>query len=475
MKRSNTHQNLKMKRIKLDTVMNESDRLKSAFVGACEAGDEKIVEMLLPWVKSNDVKQVNCSDTMGVTGLMAALMMDQYEVGGLLLDLPGIDTSARDKEGRTVLDYLLKSKSLFYLEEIVDDLEWSVPKDEINESILKKLQECLPELKSKITLFNRLLPFYSITYKCGELLNNALKYAGDGTTLAVKTILEEDVLKLYPNNLRALVAATAAGHTGLIRVLLPWNKLLNMGKFLRLCREKGVKDDIINQELYQALCYMMEEFKVKDLKAFNLGLKHLDINYQDQNGDTILMQVVKNITTSDFSFSSVGLKVLEKILKSDELDINLMNANGQSSLDFLHFDYPYYQTQETFLHLSPVMNRNSSNKVIPDKIIKTLPLDVQVLNKYKIRQDTFKDIDFNFVKNSLLIQAMNHCRLDLARFLIINCNVKILNCDLEEWKEFVRCIEVPVDQWCEVRKMLTDILEKIVHEDLLLVGSKPSH
>ena len=115
MKRSNTHQNLKMKRIKLDKVMNESDQLKSAFVGACEAGDEKIVEMLLPWVKSNDVKQVNCSDTMGVTGLMAALMMDQYEVGGLLLDLPGIDTSARDKEGRTVLDYLLKSKSLFYL------------------------------------------------------------------------------------------------------------------------------------------------------------------------------------------------------------------------------------------------------------------------------------------------------------------------------------------------------------------------
>ena len=196
----------------------------------------------------------------------------------------------------------------------------------------------------------------------------------------------------------------------------------------------------------------------------------MDINYQDQNGDTILMQVVKNIRTSCFSFSSVGLKVLEKILKMEELDINLMNANGQSSLDFLHFDYPYCQTQETFLHLSPVMNRNSSNKVITDNIIRTLPLDVQVLNKYKVRQDTFKDIDFNFVKNSLLIQAMNHCRLDLVRFLVINCNVKILHCDLEEWKEFVRCIEVPVgwvDHWCEVRKMLTNILEKIVHEDLL--------
>ena len=90
MKRSNSHQSLKMKRIKLDTVMNEKDRLKSAFVGACEAGDEKIVEMLLPWVKKNAVRHVNCSDRMGVTGLMVALMADQYEVGGLLLDLPEI-------------------------------------------------------------------------------------------------------------------------------------------------------------------------------------------------------------------------------------------------------------------------------------------------------------------------------------------------------------------------------------------------
>eukprot|EP00092_Neocalanus_flemingeri_P088598 GFUD01111957.1.p1 GENE.GFUD01111957.1~~GFUD01111957.1.p1 ORF type:complete len:473 (+),score=101.56 GFUD01111957.1:105-1523(+) len=465
-----------MKRIKLDTDIKESDRLNCAFVGACEAGDKKIVEMVLPWVKRNGV---NCSDSLGVTGLMAALVADQYDVGGLLLDLPGMDLTVRDNDGRTVLDYLLKSKSLFYFEEIIEKLSRILTTEEVSGLILIKLTECLPELKEQKNLFSRLLWHYNINYKSGELFNRALKYAGESTILAVESILQDlDILKLTPDNVTALVAATAAGHSGLIGIFLMreglLDKKLDMKKFLKMCREKGVKDNIVNRELYQALSYMIEEDLCMEMKStFDIGLELLDINYQDEDGVTILMQVVQSIHNLG---SNKVLKVVEKILKMDQLDINLMTANGESSLDFLRFRYYnklslVFKAQDTSLHhLSPVINRNSCKKVIPECIMKTFPLDVQVLNLFKERQDIFKDLDFNFVKNSLLAQATAAERLDLVRFLIINCNVKVLQSDFEEWETSVQWkqgeLKEGVSRWGEVKNVLTHILKKIAEEDL---------
>eukprot|EP00092_Neocalanus_flemingeri_P038656 GFUD01042086.1.p1 GENE.GFUD01042086.1~~GFUD01042086.1.p1 ORF type:complete len:485 (+),score=88.89 GFUD01042086.1:73-1527(+) len=466
---------LKMKRIKLAADIKESDRLNSAFVGACEVGDEKIVKMLLPWVKRNGV---NCSDSLGVTGLMAALVSDQYEVAGLLLDLPGIDITARDNDGRTVLDYLLKSKSFFYLEEILDKLALMLTTEEVNELILKKITECLSDFKKHTTVFRRLLPYYDIEYKSGKLFNRALKYAGESTILALEFILQfyghsvDDLLKLSPDNVTALVAATAEGHSGLIGKCLLRQGLVDMKKFLKLCRKKGVQDEIVNQELYEVLCYMIEEDLCTELESsFNLGLELFDINYQDVNGVTILMQAVKVI----HKLGSKGLRVVEKILKMDKLASNLMTANGESSLDFLRFSFydnlpNNLKARETRLHhLSPVVNRKSAKTFIPENIMKTLPLDVQILDKFKERQDIFKDLDFNFVKHSLLTRAMAASRLDLVRFLIINCNVKVLHCDFEKWEKSVqqkrRELKEEPDLWGEARKVLTNILEKLAQED----------
>ena len=43
-----------------------------AWVAACDAGDMRIVELLLPVVEHTE-PGVNCADRAGVTGLMAAL------------------------------------------------------------------------------------------------------------------------------------------------------------------------------------------------------------------------------------------------------------------------------------------------------------------------------------------------------------------------------------------------------------------
>jgi len=464
-----------LKRIKLDTDnIKDSDHLKFAFVGACEAGDEKIVKLLLPWVQENDV---NCADSLGVTGLMAALEKDQYEVGGLLLDLPGLDISVRDRKGRTVLTYLLVSNSLFYFEEIVEGLKSILPAAEINDRLLAKLTKCVATTNMKdIALFKRLLAYYDINYKNGELLNRVMRFAGDNTVLAVIAIIEAErdgPFELTRYNLISVATAAAAGHPELIRLMLPWHgvKDMDMDLFISLCREKGVNEENINQELTETLCTMMvvNNMYKSSKTTFELlerALMLLDINYQDQKGETILMKVLQMIGKCGYE----GLRIVENLLKMEKLDLNLVNKNGKNALDFLSF-HNYREPDKDkdrvkdFLHLSPVVNRISSKKGIPENILSCfLSLDVQLLNQFKVRRDTFKDVDFNYVQHSLLSQAMKVHRLDLVRFLIIDCNVKVLQCDLEVWR-WLGSLKIEDMKWCEVKEILGAVFEKIVKEE----------
>jgi hypothetical protein len=103
-----------------------------------------------------------------------------------------------------VLDYLLKSKSLFYLDEIVEEMEVILSPGELNDIRLMKLTECLPELKDNITMFKMVMPYFHINYKNGELLNRAMKLAGDLAVLAFITIYEEEISeKMTEDNLAA--------------------------------------------------------------------------------------------------------------------------------------------------------------------------------------------------------------------------------------------------------------------------------
>ena len=91
-------------------------------------------------------------------------------------------------------------------------------------------------------------------------------------------------------------------------------------------------------------------------------------------------------------------------------------------------------------------------------------LDIQLFRLFKQRQEIFGDIDFNYVKRSLLSRAMRACRLDLVRFLLINCEVKVLQCDREVWSWVCR-LEIEDSQWCEVRDALTRVLGNISEEN----------
>merc|ERR1719427_1850097 len=182
----------------------------------------------------------------------------------------------------------------------------------------------------------------------------------------------------------------------------------------------------------------------------------------------ILMKVLQIIGKCGSGYE--GLKIVEKLLKMEKLDLNLTSKNGKNALDFLNF-HNYQEPDKAkdrdkdFLYLSPVVNRISCKKGIPENIMSCyLALDVQLLNQFKERQDTFRDVDFNFVQQSLLSQAMKVYRLDLVRFLVIDCNVKVLQCDLEVWR-WRGCLDKVDVKWCEARDILGAVLEKIVEDD----------
>jgi len=280
-------------------------------------------------------------------------------------------------------------------------------------------------------------------------------------------------LQLTRDNLVAVATAAADGHTELIRLLLPWHGVKNMDMelFISLCREKGVKEEIINHELTETLCSMMMVMNMYKssrvtFELFDQALMLLDINYQDEEGETILMKVLHNIFRCKLEY--LGFKIVEKILKMEKLDLNVLSEDGKNALDFLPFrnyresDKEKHRVKD-FLYTSPVVNRISSKKGIPENIMTTLALDVQLIHQFKVRQDTFKDIDFNFVQQSLLSQAMKALRLDLVRFLIIDCNVKVLQSDLEVWR-WLGSLKIVDVEWCEVKDILGTVLEKIVQE-----------
>ena len=493
-----------MKKIKLDPTVMSSENLAAAFVGACEAGDEKMVDIMLPWVKRTDV---NCSDRMGVTALMAALAKDQYEVGGRLLDLPGVDFSLRDIQGKTVLHHLLQSKSLFFFDEIVEEMENILPHEEFNNVLLKKLKECLPVLKDSLTMFKRVLAWYDISFRNNELFTQAMLQAGgDGIILAFQLIYPEDIPeKLSQDGLEAIATAVAAGHTALIGLVLYSHEMVDMVELLSLCREKGVTEDSINKELYMALTLMVYkisppthmgyvwEFK---MDTFLLGLNLVDINFLDKNGignsgpmgSTILMRVLETFYT--YMFWSDGVKLVGEILMKKELDLSVMNENGKTALDFLDMCDNYnlipgkdlrWRRCEKLIEgdlgsqkprcLLPVVKFEKSI----DHVKSSWALDIQLLCLFKKRQDTFKDFDFNDVKQTLLSRAMKACRLDLVRFLLINCNVKVLQCDVEAWS-WLCSLEIKDTDWCEVRGVLSRVVEKVALEDppvINVVGCQP--
>merc|ERR1719369_259717 len=194
------------------------------------------MELLLPWVESLDI---NCSDKLGVTALMAALDNDQYEVAGELLDHPDIDLTVRDDEGNTVLNYVLRSNYLFYLDEILSSLRNSLSKKEIMTALLKKIIICLKDWKRCKTKFSLILDHYDVSFRNGVLLDYILKVPKIENIFDILKEMKVRCpdLKFKTSNVDNIIAMVDTGYGGLIDA-----DMLDIKEICLKLREKKVSE-----------------------------------------------------------------------------------------------------------------------------------------------------------------------------------------------------------------------------------------
>ena len=227
-----------------------------------------------------------------------------------------------------------------------------------------------------------------------------------------------------------------------------------------------------------------------DWRVFRLGLSLIDVNFMaygwwsygcwSLEGKTILSIILDNFRDHDYWV--VGVDIVEEVLKQKSLDLSLMNKKGETALDFLvmyeNRNMPADNESVENARSKPIQlcdeslsfcpqNPKSLLPVVYSKIdsefsddLPHLSLDTQLLNVFKKRQEEFKDLDMNFAKQSLLSKAIRAFRLDLVRFLIIDCEVDILQTDRELWG-WLCGWETEDREWCQARDVLTNVLSHL--------------
>ena len=142
-----------------------------AWVAACDAGDLRTVDLLLPVVEHTALG-VNCTDGAGMTGLMAALEKGRLEVVDKLIDHKDInmDFAQTDTRGRSALDLVVLSPSGHFMDLILDGLASNLVEErELEKILLPRLLSCVT--LGKVEKFKKMLDFFDINFQQGALLS----------------------------------------------------------------------------------------------------------------------------------------------------------------------------------------------------------------------------------------------------------------------------------------------------------------
>jgi len=372
-------------------ILSEEQKVAHAWVAACDAGDLRVVELLLPVVEHTALG-VNCKDGAGLTGLMAALEKGRLEVVDKLLDHGDIDTdfTQTDAKGRTALDLAILSPSDHFLDFILGRLqETCFAKDEeLEKVILPRLLSCVN--LGKVKKFKKMLEFFDVNFKEGALLN-FLIVSGEAKFIkilvkhCIKT--KEDIF-IREQHRKSFLFALRAGRCNVVRPLfsnfLQFRKqmesILHFAPLPILGTARRV--DAVKQEVFSILKEMIQSPPrsfMPDL--FRTGINCINVNARDDDGLTLLMLAVKAALPPAAS--------LLLVLKS--LDVNMTNIDDLSALDLLM--------------------RHWTNSCATDKSYQLLVLFLE-------RQAAFKDVNFGTVKIPLLVRTLEENRLNLASSLL---------------------------------------------------------
>ena len=365
-----------------------------AWVAACDAGDMRIVELLLPVVEHTELG-VNCADRVGVTGLMAALEKGRLEVVDRLMDHGDInmDLTKTDIRGRSALDMAILSFSSHFMDLILEGLASKLEKEgELEKMLLPRLLSCVT--LDKVEKFKNMLDFFNIHFQEGALLSFLIV---SGKIKFIWTLLKHwhgtntERMVVTEQNKKSLLYALRAGRYNVLQPLfrnfisianfvenLLHTPLLNPGSLGSADRVEAVK-----KEIFRVIRGMIKFGCSRSFKPdiFEIGIGCIDVNVTDSNNSTLLMLAVKSAFFAvKSSVKSTFLPAIKMLLAEETLQVNSVNKFGISALDMV----------------------NTDDIVIP----------------FLERQAVFKDVNLRKIKMPLLVSALKESRLDLASSLL---------------------------------------------------------
>ena len=365
-----------------------------AWVAACDAGDMRIVELLLPVVEHTELG-VNCADRAGVTGLMAALEKGRLEVVDRLMDHGDInmDLTKTDIRGRSALDMAILSSSSHFMDLILEGLASKLEKEgELEKMLLPRLLSCVT--LDKVEKFKNMLDFFNIHFQEGALLSFLIV---SGEIKFIWTLLKHwhgtntERMVITEQNKKSLLYALRAGRYNVLQPLfrnftsianfvenLLHTPLLNPSSLGSADRVEAVKKEILRVVRGMIKFGCSRSFKPD---IFEIAIGCIDVNVTDSNNSTLLMLAVKSAFFAvKSSVKSTFLPAIKMLLAEETLQVNSVNKFGISALDMV----------------------NTDDIVIP----------------FLERQAVFKDVNLRKIKMPLLVSALKESRLDLASSLL---------------------------------------------------------
>jgi len=377
--------------------LSEEEKVAHAWVAACDAGDMRMVELLLPVVE-NTALGVNCADGAGVTGLMAALEKARLEVVDMLLDHKDInmDFAQSDTRGRNALDLVILSPSDHFMHLILHGLRTDCidKNQELEKVLLPRLLSCVSLGKHGLKKFKKMLDHFSVNFKEGALLS-FLIIAGEVMfieLLAKYCLKKGKEVTITKQNRRSLLYALRTGRPFVVNPLFScfphtFGKQLEdilidplpvLGTAERVATVKRRIFVMLRSmiEAGRGSCSLPQPLK---LDTFEIGINCINVNEMDHNGNTLLMLAV-------IESRPLYAKLL---LAKESLKVNLVNCNGLSALDFLP--------------VSPTLS---------DQLI--------MVHNFLERQAAFNDVDFSNIDDDvpLLLNTIHENRLDYAGVLL---------------------------------------------------------
>ena len=414
-----------------------------AFINSCSEGDLMAYDLLIPQIRNTF--GINIQDSNGTTPIAAAIKSNQTTIIRKLLKEDNVYLQHPDLNGKTAMDYFLTgncwemTRSLMEIAKIDESCNLKLNNAILNNAYSRErykfkliLQFTRKNCFSNHNLINKIL-YTGRKFYINELFKHFQKNMTDN-------------IKTEEFNTQAITVALS---NGVISIANPLFRIFE-DKFidsLECAKELGLHPRNLSGR--KIMKYIQDDLTSSDIQdqTFDRILPHVDVNFQDYNGNTLLMKLIKNDRLEEPS-SRPDTQLSKKLLRIksltniDQLELNLLNKDGESIIDLINLRNASELNEEekiaSELILIPfdINIRGILDKNNEDWQALTSP-DLNLLSQLN-KMRTTPVIDFNCSRFNLLIRAANQGRVDIIIFLLYNTNFRASRTDIGTLKGMLK-------------------------------------